>query len=136
VSDDDEPPKEPPEEEMPDHPWRFDGEFYDPALDLVAHPHTTVREVAKRTGYEAQCVAAQIQHLRKPRYGQYPVIATIREGTRVAEYVIGKKGEGVPRLSYWHARALADEAILRVVNAELDRLYEELENCEKRNRDE
>lgn len=140
-------------EELPDVPWFMDGEAYDPHEDyerlrsqlmhifvfLRAHPWSTAEEIAKALGYLAQSVAAQIQHLRKEKYGAYEVTGRFRKGTRVYEYAItGGKGTGKPRLSRWHQRALELESELavrtdelRIAERELDKLYAELGYTDK-----
>lgn len=127
--------------DLPDRA-RFDGPDYDPEHDddrltgqilrvyeyLRDHPWSTVAEIAQRTGDPPQSVAAQIQHLRKERFGSYPVHKRRRGGetSNYWEYFVGKKGEGIPQMSYWKARALEAEAELERCNTELGRLYDEL----------
>lgn len=120
---------------------RFDGSDYEPELDderltgqilrvyetLRDHPWSTVAEIARMTHDPPQSVAAQVQHLRKERFGAYPVHKRRRGNVgNYWEYFVGKKGDGIPQMSYWKARALEAEAELERCNTELGRLYDEL----------
>jgi hypothetical protein len=95
---------------QPNYGAHFDGSDYEPELDderltgqirrvyavMRDHEWRTLGEIARETQDPPASISAQLRHLRKKRFGAYPLEKRqVRRG--LWEYRLGEKGEGQPQ---------------------------------------
>lgn len=78
----------------------------------------TLDEIHAITGDPPASILAQLGHLRKQRFGQYPVDKRHRGLPEhgLYEYHLGARGQGVLRPNYWRVRAEELAEALRAID--------------------